>query len=525
MMRAFVCLSLFACLSGIAPGEPAAAAAPAFEVADLRVSPHSDNPSLRVFHRDGVYELLDGTMVDLVGTAYGVKPESVAGGPAWLESDRFDVIAKVPADASPEALRTMLQSLLADRFGLVIHNDTRPMPAWVLLAGRAPRIKQSEGSGGGGCGDQPAEHSATNNAAWGCHNVTMAVFAEALRTSSIGPVTGYISGKEVVDQTGLKGPWDFNFKWTGAGLLAKAGSDGITLFDAIDKQLGLKLEMGKAPLPVLVVDSVNRKPTDNMPGVAEKLPGLRLEFDVVDIKPSAQDKPTAPKFTPGGRMEVKGVTLIALIQHAWGLDTYDNELIAGGPKWLTTERFDILSTAAPPAGPTSVLKDDDSLRSMLRNMLADRFRLAVHSEEKQVTVYTLVADKPRLKQADPSGRSKCSEGAGPTIGGGTVLQRTITCTNTTAAEFVERLHGLAPGYIDRPVVDATGVTGAWDFSLVYSRPNALQSGDGQAGASDPNGAVSLFEAVEKQLGLKLETQKRPLAVLVIDHVEQKPTEN
>ena len=77
----------------------------------------------------------------------------------------------------------------------------------------------------------------------------------------------------------------------------------------------------------------------NLPGVTEKLPALRMEFDVADIKPSTQDHPTAPKFTPGGRMEVKGVTLIALIQHAWGLDTYDNELIAGGPKWLTTERF------------------------------------------------------------------------------------------------------------------------------------------------------------------------------------------
>jgi len=521
-------MSLVALLSGAAFGQPAGVPS-AFEMADVHVSPHSDNPSLRVFHRDGVYELLGATMVDLVSNAYGVKPATVTGGPAWLESDRFDVIAKTPADATPEALNTMLRTLLADRFGLVVHNDTKLMPAYVLTAGKNPRIKQSAAPGEGGCEDQPSEHSATFNGALGCHNVTMAAFAQVLRTYPAAPMTGYISGNEVVDMTGLNGPWDFNVKWTGRGALATAGSDGMTLFDAIDKQLGLNLAIGKAPLPVLVVDSVNEKPTGNLPGITQKFPEPRLVFDVADIKLSDQDHPTAPKFTPGGRMEVKGVTLIALIQHAWGLDTYDNELIAEGPKWLTTERFDILAKATPPAGPSSALKDDDSLRTMLQNMLADRFKLAVHSEEKPVTVFALVAEKPKLKQADSSGRSKCSEGAAPPTSQPAVPQRIITCTNTTAAQFVERLHGMAPEYINRPVVDATGIDGAWDFTVLFSGPRFLHAeivrGDGQAAAPDPNGAISLFEAVEKRLGLKLETQKRPMPVLVIDHVEEKPTDN
>ena len=230
--------------------------------------------------------------------------------------------------------------------------------------------------------------------------------------------------------TGLKGTWDFTVKWTGRGALAKAGSDGITLFDAVDKQLGLTLAMGKAPLPVLVVDSVNRKPTSNLPGVAEKLPELRLEFDIADIRPSELDKPTPPKFTSGGRLEVKGVTLIALIQHAWGLDTFDDELISGGPKWLTSERFDIVAKATPPDGPSSTLKDDDVLRAMLRNMLIDRFGLAVHSDEKQVTVYALMADRPKLRPADPLVRSKCSDDVALTASLAGVPQRTITCVST-----------------------------------------------------------------------------------------------
>jgi uncharacterized protein (TIGR03435 family) len=229
-------------------------------------------------------------------------------------------------------------------------------------------------------------------------------------------------------------------------------------------------------------------------------------------------------------MDVRGVTLIALIQHAWGIDSYDNELIVGAPRWLTSERYDILAKATPPEGPASALKDDDSLRAMLRNLLIDRFRLALHEEEKPATVYTLVAGKPAVKQADPGSRSKCTEEAATaaiTVAG--IPQRTIGCMNTTPAQFAERLRGMAPGYIHRPVVDATGIRTAFDFSLVYSRPDAIRAaivrGDGEQGAAAPDGSTSLFEALEKQTGFKLTTEKRPMPVLVIDHVEQKPTDN
>ena len=109
-----------------------------------------------------------------------------------------------------------------------------------------------------------------------------------------------------------------------------------------------------------------------------------------------------------------------------------------------------------------------------------------------------------------------------------------------------KLKTIAPGYIHTPVLDATGLEGGYDFTLSFSAvgltrlaggagrggpgpggppPGLLTSGDPSAAASDPNGAITLFEAVEKQLGLKLQAQKRPVPVLVIDHAEQKPTEN
>src|SRR5205085_1052228 len=91
----------------------------------------------------------------------------------------------------------------------------------------------------------------------------------------------------VVDRTALAGAWDFDLKWTPRNRIAQAGSDAITLFDALDKQLGLKLEPQKLPLPVLLVDSVNQTPTPNAPDVASKIPPPPpAEFEVATIKPT-----------------------------------------------------------------------------------------------------------------------------------------------------------------------------------------------------------------------------------------------
>jgi len=110
-----------------------------------------------------------------------------------------------------------------------------------------------------------------------------------------------------------------------------------------------------------------------------------------------------------------------------------------------------------------------------------------------------------------------------------VLGRLLTCTNTSMAYFADQLQYLANGYVHSAVLDATGLEGGWDFTLSFSTIGQFQGGvaplPGVSASADPNGAVSLPDAMEKQLGLKLETVKRPLPVLVIDHIEQKPTDN
>jgi uncharacterized protein (TIGR03435 family) len=538
MIRAFAGISLGTLLSTTLLGQ-SADPPPVFEVADIHQSASSTNP----FMRGGVirgdrYELRNATMVDLIRTAYGVDAEKVVGGPSWLESDRFDVIAKTPPNITPETVRPMLQGLLADRFKLAVHNDNKLMPVFVLSTGKGkPKLKEADDSERTGCQGQPQnpEPGTIPYAMVQCHNMTMEGFARNLRQ-----MAGAYMTSPVVDSTGLKGAWDFDIKWTARALLSQAGGDGITIFDAVDKQLGLKLEPQRVPTPVIVVDSVNRKPTDNPPGVTQKLPTPPpAEFEVADVKPSAPDARQSFRIQ-NGRVEAHAFPLKNLIMIAWDLN--GEELLSGAPRWLNSARFDIIAKAST-SGPGPQV-DFDSLRLMLRALLAERFRLATHTEDRPVNAYTLMAAKPKLKKADPSNRTGCKEGPGTDAkdprDANPILSRLITCQNMTMSEFAARLQGLAPGYIHTPVVDATEIDGAWDFSLSFSPVGLLQSGRGgdggragdgsqaAAGAgtpSDPNGALSLFDAVNKQLGLKLVMEKRPASVLVIDHVEEKPTEN
>src|ERR1039458_2974886 len=550
MMRTLACLGLVALLSGAAFSQ-SAETPPAFEVADVHVSIHGTNQ----FMRGGVlrgtrYELLTATMVDLIKTAYGIDDYKVIGGPSWLEMDRFDVIAKAPPSTPLETLQTMLQALLADRFKLKVHNYTKPLSAYALTLGkRRLELKEADGSGDTGC--QPQMQNMQNLAqgtfpyqTYSCHNMTMAAFAARIA----GMAPAYIEGKPVVDMTDLKGSWNFTIKWSGRGGLSAAGPDGISIFDAVDKQLGLKLELQKVPMPVIVVDSVHQQPTDNLPGGSQTLQVMPTEFEVVDIKPS--DPAAAGRggrgggFQPGGRLDVKGITLKNLIAIAWNITSDD--LLAGAPKWLDTDKFDIVAKApatGPPSGPNAAPPVDiDSLRLMVRAMLVDRFKLATHTEDRPVSLYALVVAKSKLKKADESNRAGCkmgnafgTNGSAPTF--------TYTCQTTTMAQLVEGLQMASVGDITHPGSDSSALDGNWDFVISWT-PRMLaqmmatqgggRGGDavqppgglpGVAAASDPSGGPSMFEALEKQLGLKLELQKHPMAVLVIDHVEQKPTEN
>jgi uncharacterized protein (TIGR03435 family) len=528
MMRVFRGLGVVTLFSSAILGQ-----SPAFDAADVHMSARTTNPYTYVSGgvlRGGRYDLRKATMLDLIRIAWGVVPDSVLGGPNWLELDRFDVIAKAPPSTSPETVRLMLQALLADRFKLVLHQDSRPMPAFALTVPKGKlKLKEAEVSNSPGCVYQ-AQPPTVSYTMYSCRNITMEAFAQQLR----GMAGDYLTNP-VVDTTGLKGAWDFDVKWDRRSQVLQGGVERTTIFDAVDKQLGLMLELKKAPASVLVIDRVNEEPTANPPDVAQALPPRMIEFEVADLKSSRPDESDRIiRVTPGGGLEVRDIPMDILIGLAWDIDfDHVHEMVVDAPKWIDSARFDInaktsTTTNGPPLPNSGFVEDD--LRLMLRALLIDRFRMKTHYEDRPANAYTLVAARPKLRKADPSNRSGCKEARTVARDPRDInprLSRLVTCRNTTMAQFAAQLLRLSPSYFAYPVADGTGMEGAWDFTLSFSpsyQPGA-EGGSGDATASDPSGALSIFDAVNKQLGLKLEMRKRSMPVLVIDHMEEKPTAN
>lgn len=498
---------------------------PAFEAADIHASAKVAYPGMRgPLVRGERYQVKDATLLDLISTAYNLPADRVQGGPAWLNTDRFDILAKVAAGSTSASSKQMLQALLEDRFRLAAHTDTRPLDAYSLTVGRGkPKLKEASGQGAPGCdrkGDNGDEYIEMT-----CRNETMEMLAQLIRGVEVPAELRTIP---VVDSTGLQGAFDFDFKWTSRQQRA-LGQQAIPLADALDKQLGLKLAPGKTPLEVLVIDSVSQKPADNPPDTAAKLPPpLPATFEVAEIRPSRPDAQTRARFS-NGRLDAEGIPLNELIKAAWNIDSDD--LIANMPKFTDSAKFDVVAKVSTDPKIAAEV-DDDTLLEMVKALLVERFKLATHMEDRQVSTYTLTPAKPKLLKANPNNRSECKEGPGadgkdPRVAN-PQLNRLFSCFNTTMGQFADMLPARMNGYIRSPVRDETGLTDAYDFTLSFSGTNVLSRLNARGnpdGASEPNGALSLFEAINKQMGLKLELQKRTAQVLVVDHVEEKPVDN
>jgi uncharacterized protein (TIGR03435 family) len=181
---------------------------------------------------------------------------------------------------------------------------------------------------------------------------------------------------------------------------------------------------------------------------------------------------------------------------------------------------------------------------MLQNLLADRFGLKVHWTSKDIDTYVLTVAKggPKLKVAAPDSpqASDDSKNGGPPprrvgddgypipppgngnwMGAGTDGKMGMRRHNQTAAELAREI-GMRN--LDGPLTDATGLTGKYDYTILFSRP-ATTAALGFNPAADPGDGLSIFDAVQEQLGLKIEKRKSPTQMLVVDHVEKKPTEN
>lgn len=517
---------------------------PKFEMADVHVSTTRSGYAQNFggVLRAGKYINRDATMLNLIKTAYGVSEDSISGGPGWLDSDLFDVIAKIPDGTTPATANLMLQALLADRFKLVIHSGTHPVPRYVLTVGKGgSKLKAASGSGSPGCQPKgnpggrgaPGDMASMPNIQVACHDLTAAAIADNLHQMA----GGYLD-HDVIDSTNLEGSFDFDIEWTARGALAAKGADGVSIFDAVDKELGLKLEVQNVSLPSLMIESVNRKPTENAPGVAAALALPPARFEAASVKPADPDKPpmNGLLYRGGSQMEAGG-TLRFLIALALQIPAnVSTDTLIGLPKFADGTHWSIIAKV-----PTTGEGAPNTVRGrplppplsvgleMLHGLLIDQFGLKTHTENREVTVYALTVgnSKPKLTQAADSERSGCKPDPSapkPVTNMGPM----IACKNTSMAELAQNLQQMANAYIDHPIVDATGLQGGWDFWIGWTprgmlqqpAPNPNQT-TGAPEAAEPNG-ISAFEAVEKELGLKLVKQTHSVPVIVVDRVTEKP---
>lgn len=528
-------VSMTAVALAATPDTPEAALT--FKATDVHEAPYRNQPFSNggQLENGNRYVWHQATIVDLIAAAYGVNADLVQGGPAWLERDRFEVVGLTDPKTPKKDLRLMLQSLLKDRFGLAMHEGEKAMPAYVLTVGKDPKTKMAMADEGGheGCDFQePPQGPERKNApiTLKCHSMTMTDFV--MQVHDWGRGTGY-PDKPVIDKTGLKDAYDFEFKWHSKSTYDRLGTqDGISPFDAVDKELGLKLTLETSPQKVWIVDNVTRKPTPNAADVAKLLPALPpAVFEVATVKPTAPGTKNGYARINNNQVNVQGVPLKFLMTFAWDLNPISDDDLVGAPKWLNEDKFDIMAKASSDGGDAQI--DIEDLRSMVRDLLVERFQMKVHRDDRPIPAYTLYAAAPKMKKADPTERTKCFDGPGPDGKDPRktepVLNRLVTCQNMTSAEIAGELQHIAGGYIFGPVLDKSGLEGSYDFTLSFSsadKTNGLPAAKPDAGdASDPSGALTLYEAVSKQLGLKLVKEKRTMPVLVIDSIQEKPIED
>lgn len=213
-------------------------------------------------------------------------------------------------------------------------------------------------------------------------------------------------------------------------------------------------------------------------------------FEAAAIKPNKNASGGTHWDSEPGRINLRGNTLKGLISIAYQVRDFQ---VAGGPKWIDGDRFDINAKAEGPA-------DDPQLLAMLQTLLTDRFQLAFHHEQKVGPAYALVVAKSGLKIKPVEGATGSSSKGGRGV---------LIAKGVTMAKLADRLSRS----LGAPVSDLTEAPGAFDFKLEWSI-----EGD----AMDAQSA--LFAALQTQLGLKLESRKLPVDLIVVDRAE-KPSEN
>ena len=259
-----------------------------FDVASIRPSQSTQSSEIRPTPF-GRFTATNATVRSLVLRAYGLVDAQLIGAPAWLNTERYDIEARAAAAPSdgPEALLPMVRTLLAERFKLAAHPDTRELPAYALTFARrdrqlGPQIRATQTDCTGATTLTADEVRAAVRDGWppcgmsyfvnftttgaNGNNVKLRVRRSAITMPALATALQPTVDRPVVDQTGLNGRFDVEYSYapqpSTPGVESVFGPDAPALFVALEEQLGLKLESRRMSVPVLVIDSIDR-PSEN----------------------------------------------------------------------------------------------------------------------------------------------------------------------------------------------------------------------------------------------------------------------
>jgi uncharacterized protein (TIGR03435 family) len=524
-----------------------------FDVASVKLSkgafvpPNVPLNTGNAFTPAGGYFRADFPLSVYIEFAYKIWPsdeqerEMLGHLPKWVATDRYSIEARAAGNPTKDQMRLMVQSLLAERFKLAAHFETKERPVFALTLVKTgslgpklishadgascdrPGVSAGPGSTGfpPGC-DSPAVLRKSNGALMllGYRNATMDLLASSLSTM--------VLDRPVIDKTGLSGTFDFTLEWAPESHgpppsdAPAAASDpiGPTSMQALRDQLGLKVESTKGPVQTLVIDGVER-PSDNFePLAAEQEHALHTVAPLVAPQMMAakpQGTPTQvagpplrfgaaaikPSSSGGGRADIGGgslrytqgtVTGRSVTARRIILDAYQTTAfqLSGGPDWLDSQRFALEGKAESAA-------NENELKRMLRTLLSERFNLVMHHEKKEMQVYLMTVAKGGVKAPEVKPDVGDTPSTGPADGHAKHM-----ITTSDLDQFAE-LISIFP-MTGMPVVNKTGLSGRYRLFLGWDEDD------------------DFLPALQREFGLKLEKQRALMDVFVIDRVE-KPSDN
>ena len=252
---------------------PNDAPGPSFEVASVKPNKSGETGASVRPTGGGGLTATNQTVRNLIRNAYNIQPYQFVGGPSWIDEDRFDIVAKmadadVPADGRPrpEPLMARLQTLLADRFKLVVRREKREVRVFALVVARSdgklgPRMRRADGA----CAElartntPPPPPTSPTDRPCGIRITIGKVMAGATLIQDFARNMSGLVNRVIVDRTGLTDRFDLDLEWTPE---PTADATGPSIFTAFEEQLGLKLESTRAPIDALVIVSVERPAPD-----------------------------------------------------------------------------------------------------------------------------------------------------------------------------------------------------------------------------------------------------------------------